>query len=196
VKPIHLNLASRPYEDKRLFITTVVGISIVIAALLFTNIDTYLRYRVQTRTTRTKIEQLDAQAAQERQRAEIVQQQLKRIDTASLSKQTAFINAQLAERAFSWSELLDRLENVLADDVRINAISPSFRPDGMVHLELQMDAKTSEGLVDMLNRFNRDPHFSSPFPHVESAGAGGYRIAMSVDFKPATMKTTVLQVQQ
>jgi Tfp pilus assembly protein PilN len=193
VKPIHLNLASRPYEDKRLFITTVVGISIVIAALLFVNIDTYLRYRVSTQTTRAKIQQLENEAQRERDRAESVKAQLAKIDTAALAKQTAFINAQLSQRAFSWSELLDRLEAVMADDVRLTSISPSFRPDGTVGLGLQLEAKTTDGLVNMLNRFNKDPQFANPFPSNESLVNGIYRISFSVDFKPSTVKTAAVQ---
>jgi Tfp pilus assembly protein PilN len=188
VKPIHLNLAKRPYEDKRLFIMTVVGISIIIAALLFTNIDTYLRYRVQTQTTRSKIAALDEQTEQERRHVETVKQLLSRIDVASLAKQTSFINAQLAQRAFSWSELLDRLEAVLADDVRVTSIAPSFQPDGRVFLSMAVEAKTSDGLVNMLQRFNRDPHFMNPFPSNETAiPGGGYRIALTVEYKPANV---------
>jgi Tfp pilus assembly protein PilN len=192
VKPIHLNLASRPYEDKRLFITAVVGISIVIAALLFVNIDTYLRYRVSTETTRAKIQQLENEAQRERDRTESVKAQLAKIDTVALSKQTAFINAQLSQRAFSWSELLDRLEAVMADDVRLTSISPSFRPDGTVGLGLQLEAKTTDGLVNMLNRFNKDPQFTNPFPANESFAQGVYRIALTVDFKPTTVKTAAV----
>jgi Tfp pilus assembly protein PilN len=193
VKPIHLNLASRPYEDKRLFITVVVAVSILIAALLFSNIDTYLRYRVQTHTTRTKIADLEAQTEQEHRRAEVVRQQLSRIDVAALSTQTAFINTQLAQRAFSWSELLDKLERVLADDVRLTSIAPSFRPDGSVFLGLSLEAKSADGLVKMLQRFNRDPQFANPFPSNESQIAGGYRITLSVDFKPQTTKLTAVK---
>jgi len=191
VKPIHLNLAKRPFEDKRLFIMTVVGLSIIIAALLFTNIDTYLRYRVQTQTTRSTIAALDAKTEQERRRTETVKQQLSRIDVASLSKQTSFINAQLAQRAFSWSELLDHLEAVLADDVRVTSIAPSFIPDGRVMLNMAVEAKTANGLVDMLQRFNRDPHFVNPFPSNETAvPAGGYRITLTVEYKPTTITRT------
>ncbi len=190
MKPIHLNLATRPYEDKRLFVATVVGASIVIAALLFVNIDTYLRYRVETRTTRGRIASLAAQTEQENRRNEVVSQQLKQIDLVALAKQTAFINAQLAERSFSWSELLDDLEKVLADDVRITSISPTFRPDGTIHLELQLESKTSEGLVDMLNRFNRNPRFSNPFPTVEAVQGTGYRISFGVEYKPSNIKVT------
>ena len=195
MKPIHLNLASRPYEDKRFFVATVVGASIVVAALLFVNADTYLRYRVETRTTRGRIASLVAQTEQENRRNEVVTQQLKQIDLVSLSKQTAFINAQLAERSFSWSELLDDVEKVLADDVRVLTIVPTFRPDGIIHLELQLEAKTSEGLVEMINRFNRNPRFSNPFPTVESNQSGIYRISLGVDYKPSSIKVTGVALQ-
>jgi hypothetical protein len=188
VKPIHLNLAARPYQDKRLFVVTVIGVSLVIAALAYVNFDTYLRYRWQTQTTRAKIDQINAQAEQEQRHALVVAQQLKSIDVSKLSKQTSFINAQLAERAFSWSELLDRLEHVMADDVRITTISPSFQPDGVVHLELLTEAKTADGLVNMLNRFNADPHFANPFPKVEQNAGGTYRISFAVDYRPSDTK--------
>lgn len=194
MKPIHLNLASRPYEDKRLFITTVVGVSIIIAALLFTNIDTWLRYRVQTQTTRSKVAALDAQTEQEQRRVESLKQQLGHIDVVSLSKQTTFINAQLAQRSFSWSELLDKLEAVLADDVRVTTITPSFQPNGTVLLSLGLEAKSADGLVNMLRRFNQDPQFANPFPTSEAAApTGGYHISLSVEFKPATMKPAAVQ---
>jgi hypothetical protein len=195
VKPIHLNLASRPYEDKRLFVTTVVGVSIIIAALLFVNVDTYLRYRAKTESTRGQVAALDAQAEQERRRTDVLKHQLSRIDTASLAKQTAFINAQLAERAFSWSELLDKLEGVLADDVRLNSIAPSFRPDGSVFLSLSIDAKSADGLVDMLKRFNRDPQFANPFPTSETMDPGNnvYHIILSVEFKPVTLRSAAVK---
>ena len=194
MKPIHLNLASRPYEDKRLFVMTVVGVSIIIAALLFANVDTYLRYRVNTQSTRGQIATLEAQREQELRKTDVLKQQLSRINTASLAKQTAFINAQLAERAFSWSELLDKLENVLADNVRLNSITPTFRADGSVFLSLSLDAKNADGLVDMLKRFNRDPQFANPFPTSETMDPANniYHIVLSVEYKPGNVKTVAV----
>jgi Tfp pilus assembly protein PilN len=179
VKPIHLNLASRPYQDKRLFITMVVGVSIIVAALLFVNVDTYLRYRVKTQSTRGQVAALDAQTEQERRRTDVVKQQLSRIDTSS----------------FSWSELLDKLEGVLADDVRLNSISPTFRPDGSVFLSLSLDAKSADGLVDMLKRFNRDPQFANPFPTSETMDPGNnvYHIVLSVEYKPSTLRSAAVK---
>src|SRR6185436_1394311 len=49
---------------------------------------------------------------QQHHRKEIAEQKLQALDLAGLDAQTRFVNAKLAERAFSWSTLLDELESV------------------------------------------------------------------------------------
>jgi Tfp pilus assembly protein PilN len=184
LKPLHLNLASRPYRDYRPVYAVVVVASLLVAFLMLNNIDTYYRYVSETKSTRTKIAQIEAQANQERRRTEVLSNQLRTIDVVSLDRRTRFINAQLAERAFSWSELLDRLESVLPSEVRITSIAPSFRDDGLVHLTLDLEAKRADGLIVTLNRFNQDPRFSNPFPAIEQDISGAYRFTLTVNYKP------------
>ena len=109
MKPLHLNLASRPYRDYRPVYAVVVAVSLVIAFLMLQNIDTYYRYVSETKSTRTKIAELEAEAAKEQRLAIVTDERMRSLDVASLATQTRFINSQIAERAFSWSELLDRL---------------------------------------------------------------------------------------
>jgi hypothetical protein len=187
VKPIHLNLAARPYRNYLPVNLVVVAASLVIAFLALYNVDTFIRYRSETVTTRGKIAKLDAETASEQRLADDAARRVKTVNVGALEKQTRFVNAQIAERAFSWSELLDRLEAILANGTRIRNIAPSFDKTmtGIVHLDLQCEGKTSEALVDMINRFNRDPHFTNPFPRVESATPTGYVFSISVDYKPS-----------
>ena len=70
MKPLHLNLASRPYRDYRPLYAVVVVSSILVAFMMLNNIDTYYRYVRETRTTRDKIAQIESQAATEKRRAE------------------------------------------------------------------------------------------------------------------------------
>jgi len=132
VKPLHLNLASRPYRDYRPLYAVVVVTSLLIAFMLLNNIETGYRYVHETRATRDKISQIDRQIEVENRRTEEANQRLRGVNVKLLAEQAQFVNARLAERAFSWSELLDRLERVLPDDVRIESVSPSFAKDGMV----------------------------------------------------------------
>jgi len=162
----------------------VVG-SLLIAFLTLMNFDAWYRYRNETRTTRAKIATLEKQADLERERAQTLNGRVRAVDAKRLALQTQFANARLAERAFSWSELLDRLEHVLPDYVRIENITPAFKPDGMIGLSMQCVARDSDGLVRTLNQLNADPHFSSPFPNGEDHTDQGYRFTIHVDYRPS-----------
>lgn len=185
MKPIHLNLAARPYRDERPFIAVVVAGSLLIAFLTLMNFDAWYRYRNETRSTRAKIDALQDQTRQEQQKTQALNQKLRTVDVRRLALQTQFANARLAERAFSWSELLDRLERVLPDYVRIENINPTFKPDGMVGLTMQCTARDADGLVKTMNQLNADPHFSSPFPNGEDHTDQGYRFVIRVDYRPS-----------
>jgi Tfp pilus assembly protein PilN len=185
VKPIHLNLASRPFRDYRPVYAVVVVMALLTAFLALNNVDTFLRYRTETKTTRANIDKLEQQIADEQHKADALTQRLKGVDLKLLASQTEFANAQLAERAFSWSELLDRLERVLPADVRLQSVTPSFAKDGLVHLSMTCVTKTGDGLTATLNRFNGDPHFANAFPNNETQATGEFRITLSVDYRPS-----------
>jgi Tfp pilus assembly protein PilN len=190
VKSLHLNLASRPYRDYRPVYAVVVVMAVLIAFMLLNNIETAVRYVRDTRTTREKINQIEQQIDAENRRAAEMNQRLHGVNVKQLSEQAQFVNARLAERAFSWSELLDRLERVLPDDVRIESISPVFAKDGQVHLTLQAAAKNGEGMVHTLDRLNRDPRFANAFPTAEERSNVGYRFGMGVDYRPSIARAT------
>ncbi|HXG59207.1 MAG TPA: hypothetical protein VNL91_09310 [Thermoanaerobaculia bacterium] len=193
MKALHLNLAAHPYRDYRPVYAVVVVASLLIAFLMLNNVDTYYRYVRDTRTTRARIAEVEREAAGERARAQSTESQLRGVNLAALDRQTRFINARLAERAFSWSELLDRLEDVLPGDVRVTAISPNFTETGQVHLELSCEAKTGRGMIDTLDRLTADPHFSNPFPHSEQARDSSYAFSVEVDYKPSVARLVVAQ---
>lgn len=185
MKPLHLNLASRPFRDYRPLYAVVVTASVLIAFLMLNNIETFYRYVRETRTTRDEIARVQNQVEQERRRAEVAANQIRNMDLSTLGKQTQFVNTQLAERAFSWSELLDRLEVVLPGDVRIMSVAPSFSESGLVHLALDCEAKSANGMIVTITRFQQNPHFANPFPSNQVSTAAGYRFGMTVDYKPS-----------
>jgi Tfp pilus assembly protein PilN len=185
VKPIHLNLASRPFRDYRPVYAAVIVMALLTAFLALNNVDTFLRYRTETKTTRANIDKLEQQVADEQRRTETLAQRLRGVDLKLLASQTEFANAQLAERAFSWSELLDRLEKVLPTDVRLQSVTPSFDKDGLVHLSMTCITKTGEGLTATINRFNHDPAFANAFPASETTAPGEYHFTLGVDYRPS-----------
>jgi hypothetical protein len=188
VKPIHLNLAARPYRDYRPVYAVVVLLSLLAAFLMLNNVDTYFRYIRETKSTRAKIADIEAQAQRERELAAAAQRRVQNFDVARLDRQTRFINAKLGERAFSWSTLLDELESVLADDVRLVSVAPQFQKDGSINLALVFQSKSGDGMITTINRMHRDPQFANPFPTVEQQIEGGYSFQLSVTYLPPAAK--------
>ena len=189
MKPLHLNLAGRPYRDYRPLYAVVVVTSILIAIMLLNNIETGYRYVRETRTTREKIVQIENQIEAENRRTDDANQRLRGVNVKQLAEQTQFVNARLAERAFSWSELLDKLERVIPDDVRIESISPAFGKNGIVHLTMQGTAKSGDGMTRTIDRFNHDAHFANPFPTSEERTDTGYKFGIGVDYRPSIARS-------
>lgn len=184
MKPIHLNLAARPYRDYRPVYAVVVAVSLLTAFLMLNNIDTYYRYVHETRNTRAKTADIERQTDHERQRGDMVERRLRTLDLKLLDDQTRFVNAKLRERAFSWSVLLDKLETILPRDVRILNIAPSVGADGAVGLAISFEAKESDGLIRILNNMHADPQFANPFPASEQFTGTVYTFGINVQFYP------------
>lgn len=185
MKTLHLNLAARPFRDYRPLYAVVVVVSLIIAFLMLNNVDTYYRYVRETTTTRDEISRVNAQIEQERRRTEVAQNQISSIDLVGLDRQSKFVNAQLAERAFSWSELLDRLESMVPPDVRITSIGPQFLPDGLVQLSIRAEAKDSNGMMETVTRLQSSPHFVDAFPNVEQNTGAVFAFGLTVNYKPS-----------
>jgi len=186
VKPIHLNLASRPYRDYRPVYAVVVALSLATAFLMLNNVETYYRYIHETQATRAKIAQVEQQAAVEARSETAARQRLAGLDLKHLDEQTRFINSKLAERAFSWSRLLDELESILADDVRLVSVTPNFGKSGeVVDLAMDFRTKSSDGMITTINRMNADPQFRDAFPSNETQhDDGGFAFALSAKYIP------------
>lgn len=191
MKPLHLNLASRPYRDYRPVYAVVVAMSLITAFMMLNNVETYYRYTRDTHSTRAKIASIEAQTRQEREREQSVQRRIKGLDLRRLSAQTKFVNAKLSERAFSWSTLLDELESVLVDDVRLVSVGPTFT-EGSIQLSLDFVSKSADGMIKTINRMNADPQFRNPFPSSQSAlDTGGYAFSLTVQYLPPPISTGV-----
>jgi hypothetical protein len=186
VKPIHLNLAARPYRDYRPVYAVVVLLSLLTAFLMLNNIETYYRYVHETKSTRAEIERVEEQTQLEKQKHESARGRLQGLDLTRLDDQTRFINAKLAERAFSWSRLLDELESILADDVRLISITPGFNEENRaVRLDLHFQAKSADGMITTINRMNLDPQFADAFPTTETQDENGiYTFVLSAQYQP------------
>lgn len=185
MRTFHLNLATRPYRDYRPVYAVVVAASLLTAILLLNNVDTYYRYTQETRTTRARIAELERRTTDEKRTADQLSKRVATVNLKSLNAEAKYVNTQIAERAFSWSELLDQLETVLPRSVRVNTLAPAFDKSGAVRLSLACSSKSPDGLIDTINGLNRASHFSKPFPtNTQTDDSGVTRFSIGVDYLP------------
>jgi Tfp pilus assembly protein PilN len=186
MKTIHLNLAARPYRDYRPIYLTVAAMGLATLVLLGYNVVTGYEYLVETEHTRAEIAELDRETAGEHARAKELEARIATIDVRGLALRSQFVNAQIRERAFSFSELLDELERTLPHDVRLLNLNPMFDEDGTIRLALSCASRKRDGMIDLLNRLYEDESFTDAFPRTERIEADGTLLFfVDVNYLPA-----------
>lgn len=185
MRPLHANLASRPFRDYSPVWATVAVLAILSAVLMVNNVQTAYDYFSNTKTTRAKIASLQEAVLQEQRRTDALEAQIRRIDFQDINEQIRYVNAQIAEKTFSWSRLLNDLERVVPKEVRLTTLNPSISESGEITLTFEAISRDAEGMVEMLNKLLADPHFSRPRPRNERTGNDGTQhFSMEVVYLP------------
>lgn len=184
MKPLHLNLASRPWQNTRPFWILIGVTAAVIAILLVYNIQTAWRYYVETEETRAAISEIQMRVTSERQAGAQLQRQIEALDRRDLMQRVEFVNRQIMERSFSWSQLLDHLERVLPNDVKLATLRPTIAKDGPILLAMNCIAKNQDAYVDTIRQLTADPNFENPYPLAESSSGSEIRFTLEVTYRP------------
>jgi len=146
---IRTNLSTKPfYNERSVHILLLVVAVIVVAATSF-NVSRVLRYSRSDTELATQSARDEARAADLRKQAAQLRASvdLKQVDFASADAKQA--NDLIDRRTFSWTDLFNRFEATLPDEVRIVSVKP--RPDRNKGIVLLI-AVVARG-VDDVNQF-------------------------------------------
>ena len=144
---IRTNLASRPFYNERRVRLWLAGFAILVATATVLNVAWIVDY------SRTDTELKDAAAADEA-RADDLRAEARRLRasvdvtrTAITSMEVGLANGLIDRRTFSWTELFNRFEATLPENVRLNSVAPRVESDRHVALVLNVSAR-SVGDID------------------------------------------------
>ena len=166
MKPITLNLASRPFRNNTLAGTLlgVAGAAIVVATIA--NLYVYLSYG-------QSYAKLQLDQAQDRARLTQLEAEEKRLagEVRARDFRRAFERGKLASElirksAFSWTLLFNTLEAVVPPDVVMTAIRPNISAEGII-IRIEGVAKQHMALLTFEEKLLRHPAFSKVFPSNE-----------------------------
>ena len=132
--------------------------------------------RQATSARLAELARLNTEAAAARERAATLERELRGADLPAQNERTAFLNRRLAERAFSWSRLLESVTAVMPRGVRLVRLSPEGfgseqRRAGMpvraaattrVEMRVSGEAEETEALLEFVDRLFQHPAFDQP----------------------------------
>ena len=170
---IRTNLSTRPFYDERAVHTWILLGAVLVAAATTFNVARVLRYsRSDT--------QLAGEAARDEARAATLRQQAfrlratvdpRQIDVASSEARQA--NDLIDRRTFSWTELFNRFETTLPDEVRITAVRPQIDKQRGIVLSIAVIARSNDDMETFMERLRETDVFPSVQPieeHFDEAG--------------------------
>lgn len=184
-----LNLAGRPFGNSRPVVRLSMLLWLLGAALLVGNILLFRSYLLSSADKRAELASGEEEVAKQQRNVDQLQGRLEGYDLVQLNDKIDFLNTQIDARTFSWSLLLDRIAEVLPNDVRLNRLVPltdakseqraqrvrSTRRgrEGEVTLTIHGETRSDEALSRFVDNLFAHPAFSDPNLLRESRGDEG-----------------------
>ncbi|ALC17171.1 type II secretion system assembly protein PulN [Desulfuromonas soudanensis] len=153
---LNLNLASRAYVNRQaLFLCYTLLIALLTVFLLLLG-NSYYRLHADNGRIAAQLEEINRDLGFQGSAS----QEITSPAYQKLQERVALANQLLVKDSFRWTALLDHLEEVVTDGVRIRSIQPDYRQGG---LKLIGVARGLGDLRSFLDRLIASPHFSEVF---------------------------------
>jgi Tfp pilus assembly protein PilN len=180
-----LNFARRPFSNERPYLIAA-GLAVLLGTvLLFANVRQWSDFHRQIAGTTLQIESLEARRDRALRDASASRAALDSYRVSSLAAQSKGLLKLVAERRFSWTALLARLERTLPPEVRVTRIAPRFDESGNVLLDCGLTGKSHESVARTIVALAKDPVFEAIDLKVERApdpGPGANALVPAYEF--------------
>ena len=170
---IRTNLSTRPFYNENAVHFWLAIIALLAAGATVFNVTRVLKYsRSDT--------QLATQAARDEDRAADLRRQAttlrgtvdpRQIEFASSEARQA--NELIDRRTFSWTELLNRFETTLPDDVRVASMKPTVEKNGDVKLTISVVARSFEDIEKFMENLDGTGAFIDVHPSQDQVNEQG-----------------------
>jgi type IV pilus assembly protein PilN len=188
---IKTNLSTRPfYNERAVHIALIVLAAIVVAATAF-NVSRILRYSSSDTRLATQASRDEAQAADLRQQAARLRASVdpQQVELASAGARQA--NDLIDRRTFSWTELLNRFETTLPDEVRITAVRPSVDREKGITLRVNVVARGVDDVSEFMESIDTTGAFRNVVVAEEHVNEEGLlESTLEMGYVPSSGKLT------
>jgi Tfp pilus assembly protein PilN len=182
------NFARRPFQDDRPVYVAAVALFLLGGALLLANVRIFTEYRREVADTRADIAGLEDRKLSADRKADAAKSTLSSYKLSALAEESRGLAKIVAERRFSWTTLLARLERTLPSEVGLAHLQPRFDKDGEVWLDMQFYARSRDAVVKTIAALAKDPALEGVELKSETAGAPGgadpFQFSLAARYEP------------
>ena len=161
---IRTNLSTRPFYNERAVQTWLLIAALLVAVVTAFNVTRVLQYsRNDT--------QLGGEASRDETRAAELRQQAARLRATVDPKQLDFASTEARQandlidrRTFSWTELFNRFETTLPDEVRITSVRPRLDKQNGIVLGITVVARGVDDVYAFIEKLQATKAFAALHP--------------------------------
>ncbi len=157
---ITINLASQPYQQVQRFLLRwrllISAVTLLALALLCGSVAACLSWytiRTQAAALQRQIDKYDRRKAE----AEAF---LNRPGNRQIRQRAGFLNALIARKAFSWTEVFTDLEQIMPPGLHVTSIHPEVTNDDQLELHLTVAGSKRVAAIELVRRLEQSSHFA------------------------------------
>jgi Tfp pilus assembly protein PilN len=189
---IRANLSTRPFYNERLVRVWLLVAAVAVLAATAFNASRVLRYsrsdtRLATQASNDEARAADLRRQAARSRASVDPRQ---VDFAAADARQA--NDLIDRRTFSWTELFNRFETTLPDNVRIVAVRPRVDRDRGIVLTINVTARAVDDVSAFIESLEETGAFQNVRPADERTEESGMLLStLEAVYVPSAGKPAV-----
>ena len=168
-----LDFARRPFSDERPIWALVGFFAFAGLILLAVNARLYASFHRDVADIQADIQKLSERSGETARESAEARSVLQSYKLSSLAGESQSLLKLVAERRFSSTALLSRLEKTLPADVRLQRLSPQFADTAEVVLQLGLVGRSPETVVKTIAALASDRAFRDVALKMEASGERG-----------------------
>lgn len=170
---LRTNLSTRPFYNERAVRTGLIALAVLALGLTVFNAIEILRLEGQSRQARQSMAQNAAQARDLREKARVIRQSINQVQLAAVQTAANEANTLIDRRAFSWTELLNYIQDTLPADVRLAGVAPQSDESGRLLIAISVLSRRIDDLDEFIDALEQTGAFTNVLARQDSVEEDG-----------------------
>ncbi|MGB7296479.1 MAG: hypothetical protein WBC70_12900 [Candidatus Aminicenantales bacterium] len=175
MRPLNVNLATRPLRNRRLFFFLGGGLGLAFLVTSFVAVIIFLQFSLKKSAARTVLQEVEAAL----RKAETEQKRLANRVKEAVDKDQDIIdtiNGIILKKSLSWTDFLSKLEECLPESSYILSLSIPQVDSTRIQFRIRVVSRNLDELLALINKL-QDLNFSRPRVETEERNDQGQLVS-------------------